>query len=365
MITLHKLLFLTLMAGFSCFGLTKETRFKTRITIKGEKFFINGKPTFKGRTWQGYSVEGLLPNSRMVQGIFDDYNLETAPHWKYPDTNEWSAKRNTNEFIAAMPSWREHGLLAFTINMQGGSPMGYGNRGWKNPAFDEKGNPLKDYLNRLEKIILKADQLGMAVILGYFYFGQDQFLADEQAVISATRNMTNWVLNKGFSNVIIEIANEVDVRDYDHKIISRERVHELIDVVKNIKLKGKRLLVGTSFKGKSIPTEKVVEISDFVLIHGNSAASDTIITQMVKTVRNLKSYRPMPIVFNEDDHFDFDKPQNNFTAATKAYASWGFFDYRMKEEGFEDGFQSVPVDWSISSERKKGFFMKVKEIFVD
>ena len=52
----------------------------------------------------------------------------------------------------------------------------------------------------------------------------------------------------------------------------------------------------------------------------------------------------------------------NMVAAIRSYASWGYFDYRMKGEGFEQGYQSVPVDWGINSERKIGFFKKVKEI---
>lgn len=43
-------------------------------------------------------------------------------------------------------------------------------------------------------------------------------------------------------------------------------------------------------------------------------------------------------------------------AATAVHASWGFFDYRMKDEGFNEGYQSVPTNWGISSARKKGFF---------
>jgi len=70
----------------------------------------------------------------------------------------------------------------------------------------------------------------------------------------------------------------------------------------------------------------------------------------------------MPILFNEDDHFDFDKPQNNFTAAVSEYASWGYFDFRMAGEGFDEGYQSVPVNWSLSSERKRGFFKLLSEI---
>jgi hypothetical protein len=67
-------------------------------------------------------------------------------------------------------------------------------------------------------------------------------------------------------------------------------------------------------------------------------------------------------MINEDDHFDFDGQDNNFLAALGEYVSWGYFDYRMNREQFEDGFQSLPVDWTINSPRKKGFFNLLKTI---
>ena len=99
---------------------------RTEVAIAGEKFLLNGRPTYTGRVWSGVSIEGMLMNSRMVQGIFDDLNPETRAKWAYPDTGKWDAERNTREFIAAMPEWRKHGLLSFTINLQGGNPRGYG-----------------------------------------------------------------------------------------------------------------------------------------------------------------------------------------------------------------------------------------------
>ena len=83
---------------------------------------------------------------------------------------------------------------------------------------------------------------------------------------------------------------------------------------------------------------------------------------MVTETRQVRGYRSVPILFNEDDHFDFDKPRNNFIEAVSQYASWGLFDYRMKGEGFDDGYQSVPVNWGISSERKRQFFSLLKEM---
>src|SRR5512147_2246323 len=98
---------------------------RTSVTIDGDRFLINGRPTYEGREWRGHSIEGLLLNARLVQATFDDLNADTVARWAYPDTGKWDAERNTSEFIAAMPDWRAHGLLAFTVNFQGGSPEGY------------------------------------------------------------------------------------------------------------------------------------------------------------------------------------------------------------------------------------------------
>ena len=57
-----------------------------------------------------------------------------------------------------------------------------------------------------------------------------------------------------------------------------------------------------------------------------------------------------PVLFNEDDHFDFDRADYNFLAALGEYASWGYFD------PYADGFQSPPVTWSLNTERKRAFF---------
>jgi hypothetical protein len=336
---------------------------KTEVTIVGEEFHINGQPTFKGRTWKGHKIQGLLPNSRMVQGTFDDLNPETSAQWAYSDTKKWDAERNVNEFLAAMPLWRAHGLLAITVNFQGGSPYGYSNaQPWENSAFAPDGSLRAPFLNRMERIIHRADELGMVVILGYFYFGQDQRQVDEAAVIRAVDNATDWVLQKGWRNVIIEVNNECNVSKYDHDILKPDRVHELIEQVKSMHVNGRRLLVSTSYGGGAVPRENVVRASDFLLVHGNGVKDPKRITEMVTQTRKVQGYRPMPIVFNEDDHFDFDQPMNNFVAATQAYASWGFFDYRMKEEGFDEGYQSVPVNWGLSSERKRGFFKLLKEM---
>src|SRR4051812_32498301 len=72
---------------------------RTEVSISGEKFLLNGKPTYAARKWDGASIEGQLMNSRMVQGVFDDLNPDTRSRWVYPDTGKWDPDRNTNEFV--------------------------------------------------------------------------------------------------------------------------------------------------------------------------------------------------------------------------------------------------------------------------
>ena len=336
------------------------------VAVVGEQFFIDGRPTYEGVTWHGHRIEGLLFNARMVQGIFDDLNPTTQSLWAYPDTGVWDADRNTHEFVAAMPAWRARGLLAFTVNLQGGSPQGYSaDQPWHNSAIDADGSLRSDYMQRLEQIVGRAAQLGMVVILGLFYFGQEKRLRGEPAIIRAVDNTVDWLFDRDVRNVLIEVANESG-RGYEQPILKPDRIHELIIRVKERVHDGRRFLVSTSCGGDSpsllLPHSDVVRASDVLLLHGNNVADPTSLTEFVRTARGIPGYRPMPVVFNEDDHFDFHMPLNHMAAATNAYASWGYFDYRMPGEGVEDGYQSMPVDWGINSLRKRAFFAKVAEI---
>ena len=333
---------------------------RTEVSIRGDAFLINGRPTYEGRTWQGRNLEGLLFNSRMVQGIFDDLNPDTKTKWGYPDTGQWDADRNTREFIVAMPQWRSHGLLAFTINLQGGCPQGYcKEQPWQNSAIESDGSLRKDYMERLEKILRKSDELGMVAILGLFYFGQDHRLTDEAAILRAADNVVDWLVDRAYRNVLIEVNNECNV-SYDHAVLKPDRVHELIARIKERSGRSLRLSVSTSYGGGTIPKENVVRASDFLLLHGNGVSDPKVIAWMVRETRKVPGYRPMPILFNEDDHFDFDKPANNFAAAVGEYCSWGFFD--PGRNNYRDGYQCPPVQWSINTDRKRAFFEKLSEI---
>ncbi len=341
----------------------------TSVGIEGERFLIDGRPTYAGRRYRDWPVEGLLLNSRMVQAIFDDRNPATRDRWAYPDTGVWDPERNVAEFLAMLPEYRAHGLLAVTLNLQGGSPEGYSKaQPWVNTAFGPDGALDPAYLDRLARVLDRLDELGMVAILGLFYFGQDEHLRDEAAVRRGLDNAVGWVLDRGYTNVIIEVNNETNIPRYEHEILQPGRVHELIVQAQARTAGGRRLLVGTSYGGGRVPDDSVIAVSDLALLHGNGVTDPARIGEMVRQTRALPSYRPMPIVFNEDDHFAFDRPENNFLVALAHYASWGFFDPGPGAGGggacsdYVEGYQNVPVNWGINTDRKRGFFGLLREI---
>lgn len=350
----------------------------TKLTIQGEKFLIDGKPIHEGRTYRGYEIEGLLFNCRVVQALFDDENTETVNQWAYPDTGAWDAERNVDEFIAALPDYMAHGCSAVTINLQGGMPITKTEavQPWLNTAIDPRGELKPAYMDRLRRILKAADDIGMIVIVGYYYFGQDKYMADEAAVKRGTVNVSNWLLESGFENILVEINNESDIPHYSHEILKPDRVHELIALAKSSNLDGRHLLVATSFAGgayhmrhdgvlnpldmyglaKGIPTEEVIEVSDFALVHTNEHnVANT--KEVVNHVRALRAFqeRPMPVVINEDSI-----AVENMFAAAEVYAPWGYYD--QGDNNYRDGYQAPPVNWKINTPAKKKFFDGVAEI---
>ncbi len=363
----------------------------THISIDNESWLIDNQPTYPNREFHSAKIEGLLMNNRMTNAVFDDENPLTRHLWAYPDTKEWDPDRNTNEFIAQLPTYRAHGLLAVTVNLQGGSPTGYyredpfkasseykaiqasddeiwaglpsaASQPWHNSAFTSSGELKPAFQERTQRILDSCDRLGMIVILGYYYFGQDERLTDEAAVCAGVDNATRWILESGYGNVLIEINNECNIPRYEHEILQSHRVAELIERAQSQEIDGHRLLVGTSYGGGRVPDDDVAGISDYIMLHGNGVTEPSRIAEMVDQTRALPSYTPKPILFTEDDHFDFDKPDSNFASAISSYASWGYFDPGEGAGGksvfgdYADGYQNIPINWAINTVRKRAYF---------
>ena len=339
----------------------------TSVAIVGNAFHINGKPTYPGRSFRGSKVEGQLFTSRMVNCIINDQNPETRGMWAWRD-GPWDPERNTSEFIAALPLYRAHGLTSVAFNIQGGSPMGYGwNQPWHTSGYAPDGRLLPDYKSRLLRVLDAVDANGMVAVLGYFYVSATPALADEAAFMRATDEITDLVCDGGYTNVLVEVANEADISRWTAETIKPARSHELVARVQTrskgrVKTPAGRLLVSTSFATPAPIPGRLLQMADYVLYHGNGLATPQEVHARARQIRATAGYRGQPLLINEDDHFDFDKPENNFLAAVEEYSGWGYFDYRQIRERFEDGYQSLPVDWGINSARKRAFFSLLAQV---
>ena len=155
------------------------------------------------------------------------------------------------------------------------------------------------------------------VILGCYYQRQDQILKDEQAVRAGLVNAVKWVKECGFTNVVLEVANEFAHGGFDHAILKTSRGEaELIALAKKTYPK---LLVSTSGMGSGTPAGRRGQ--------GQRLSADPLQQHQAgrrspHRIAALKKYGK-PIVCNEDDKVGAEAPQAAELSVANG-ASWGF-----------------------------------------
>jgi CubicO group peptidase (beta-lactamase class C family) len=248
----------------------------TRIELDHGHWLINGHSTNPGS-----AAEGLLMNVRMVNAVFEDPS-------KHP---EFDPDANTARFIARLSDYAAHGVNAFTICLQDGMP---GYEGATNSAFEHDGGLRPTYLARVERVIRACDEQGIVVILGLYYQRQSAILRDEAAVRAGVVNAARWVRERGFGNVLLEIANEYPHRGFAQDLIRNPKSQaELIRLARQT---APGLLISASGYGDGHIDREVAEAADLLLPHWNG----TQVEQIPARLELLKKFGK-PIVANEDD----------------------------------------------------------------
>jgi hypothetical protein len=303
---------------------------ETSISIEGESFLVNGRPTYSEIPGSNPSAHGLLMNQRLIQGVFDD---KAAPsRFARLGRSEWDPERNTDDLIAALPEWHRYGLRAFTVGFQGGGPcFTIDNYTIANNPFGEDGMRLDPaYAGRMERLIRSADSIGMAVIVSFFYGAQTRFLRDGKAVRNAVTTAARFLKEGGFTNVLIEVANEHDIGDFrkHHPILYYpEGMVALFDLARK---ESGGIPVGTSRGGNSVDRE-ICEGADYLLIHGNGCSRQ----QYYNLICRAREFSPgKPVVCNEDS-----QAIGQLEVAFKTRSSWGYFNQTTKQE--------PPADWRV------------------
>jgi hypothetical protein len=215
-------------------------------------------------------------------------------------------------------------------------------------AFNSDGTLRTAWMNRAARAIEAADARGQTVILSYFYQQQDQVLANDNAVRAAVRNATDWIISRGYRNVIIEIANEHNHNGFDHAIIRTNtkdgsyagEIAELVQIAQQrFDAQNYRLPVSASTSGKIIfkRNSNLQKVADLALTHGNSCkdwdadgdgSMDCDTSALLRDRVNENSY---PVVMNEDHNVvggpgsgDLAEEIEASSEAFQAGASWGY-----------------------------------------
>jgi hypothetical protein len=274
---------------------------RTTVSIAGSMWRLNGKVTYPGTL-----AEGQLLNVRMVNAVFEDTNEATRPERFDPDAN-------TRNFIRRIPAYASQGVRAFTIGLQGGDPK---YEGAVNTAFTADGSLRESYLVRVARVLDAAARHGAVVILGCFYQRQDQTLRDADAIRSAVINVARWIKDRGFTNVVLEIANEFGHKGYDHSIL-RTAVGQ-VELIRLAKQTAPGLLVSSSGLGDGRIPDDVAREADFLLPHFNNTPTAAI-AGLAPALKN----HGKPVVCNEDDKIGDDGARAAEAAVTSGI-SWGF-----------------------------------------
>jgi hypothetical protein len=314
----------------------------TAVAIEGDRWLINGEVTYLGRP-----AEGRLMNVRMVNSVFEDDRPKSA--WPSALPQDFDPEANTDAFIARLPEYVGHGMLGFTLNLQGGSPK---YEGAHNSAFNSDGSLRPAYLGRVKRVIEAADQQGAVIILGLFYQRQHhqsptfnpRSLEGQAAIRAAVANVAQWIKDNGFTNVVLEISNEYSHSGYsnwnDGNWLRSEAGQ--VELMKLARSTHPGLLVSTSGHGDGTIPSGIAQTADFVLIHTNGTA----LSDYPSRIASARSYGK-PVVINEDDKLGNSGAQAAQLAVQNG-AGWGAMLWDQNQAApFEfDGAADDPTIYS-------------------
>ncbi|MBN1580836.1 MAG: hypothetical protein JXA89_09055 [Anaerolineae bacterium] len=250
---------------------------------------------------------------------------------------------------------------------------------YDNSAFAPNGALKPAYADRIARVLACADELGMVVIVGMFYWKQTLRMEGEAAIWRAAREMLAFLQRTGRKNVLIEIGNETGAR-FGFDLFLVDRAAEMINTLRQ---EFPDFLYSTSQggldadRGRELPTPALIEAVDFLMPHGNGNTAERL-ARGLDAILAMPAYQadPKPILINEDS-----TGVANLDVCWPRYVSWGYYDQGSNGESHRrhdiyadfsaprepdyvalSGFQTPPVNWTINHARKRAFFERVAEI---
>lgn len=286
--------------------------------------------------------------------------------------------QNKKGFIQNLGIWRRLGINLITVGLQSQNPFEeYYKKAreqdkskdisFKSSALKSDGSLDYGYLENVETIIKSADNLGLAVLINILSSSCEDIFEDEFAVVNGIFNAIGWLLEKKFSNILVNIT-DVSHTFYKSSVLNGSRI---INILKSIREKTKdNIILGAGIKSLSDISEKnigeYIKSSDFIPIYANYTKSNHNTKKMLEQIyffserikRTGETDREVPIIMVKGDDLSEkynSYGKNNLIEALENNISWCYYD--------KDGFVVLPVNWDKdSSPEKKKFFEMVQDI---
>ncbi|MBM3740417.1 MAG: hypothetical protein FJW39_32080 [Acidobacteria bacterium] len=284
---------------------------------------------------------GRLMNLRVAQAVtHDEWLTEEA----------FDPESNTSRAIAALDTYKAHGILSISVSLQGANQAYERTPGIKRvrdakagpgkgalmSAYRPDGSIKPEWLRRTLRLARELDRRGMILNLMYFYAHQDEVFENTAAIRRAVSDTTDWIIANNLRNVIIEIANEHDINGWDHGLYIHNEMGSLITLARSrfeARKAAFRLPITASTGGKMAIYDGVRQHGDITAIHGNNK------TPEVKRSRTAGLHAdpsmPGPILMNEDDNgrettlANLKRELDSCDAVFQAGGSWGYMPWRQ------------------------------------
>jgi hypothetical protein len=339
-----RIIFILLLGLAPAFALEIATGKMLGPGFDGRSFYVrsSGGPWRKTYSAPAFRPEaaGRMMNLRIAQALFDD---------EYLTGHRFDPQAHARRVIEALDVYKAHGILAINASLQGGNAQydlagiartrdakdGPGN-GSLISAFLPDGSLKRKWMERCLRLQRALDRRGMILNLTYFYFGQDEVLKDGEAIRRAVVNATDWLIANNCRNVIIEIANEHDIRAYDHDRYIHNEIGPLIELARSRFAARKapfRLPVSASTGGSMRVYEGTIRHADLTAVHGNNKSPDFKRARIRELAGDADM--PGPIYMNEDNNGRDTTPENlaielaACDAVFQAGGSWGYMPWRQ------------------------------------
>jgi hypothetical protein len=200
-----------------------------------------------------------------------------------------------------------------------------------NNPFGTDGLSLDEsYAKRMDEIIRSADELGMIVIVSFLYWAQCNRIKDGRSVANAVKTGAKFLREGGYSNVVIEVANEYNIQPFNsHPIAhSPEGMSMLLKIARE---HSGGMPVGSS-GGGGMADKEVIEESDVAIIHGNGQTRG----EYYDFVNRVKGWAgEKPVLCNEDSPCC-----TRVDIGLETNTSWGYYNNFTK--------QIPPADYGVT-----------------